>query len=288
MFRLLGNKRLLILLFALIFFIAVMGLTKVKRESVTWPEMVISDTVSWMQSLLNKPAAYVAGLFEDIGNMRTLYEENKALKRTISFYARDVARLNLLEKENERLQEALAFTERQKKLNDYTYRIAHVVSRSTDALNSTVRIDLGSKDGIRENMPVMTSEGLIGRTIRVTPFHATVELLHNLETDDTSKAIAATVLGNEERSFGIIQSYDRSNKVLRMTKIKHEDPLVEGDIVITSGKGGVYPEGLVIGTVISRDAGILGTITHTADIKPAADFDPLNLREVFVVEVPEL
>lgn len=287
MLKLFGNKRLLILLAALILFIALMGITKGKRESMTWPEKFVSDTISWVQGVLYRPASRVAGFVEEIGRLRRLYEENKALKRTIVFYERDMARLNFLEEENRRLKEALGFTERQKSRDNYVYRIARVISRSPDALNNTIRIDLGSEDGVRENMAVTTSHGLVGRVVRVSPFHATVELLTNMEIDEVStKAIAATVEGNE-RSFGIIQSYDRQKGLLLMTKITHEDPIAEGDVVVTAGTGGVFPPGLVIGTVVSREAGMLGTITHTALVRPAADFDPFSLKEVFVVEVPE-
>jgi len=285
--KLFGNKRLLILLAALIFFVAVMGITKGNRENITWPEKFVTDSISWMQGLLYRPAAWVAGFVDDIRRLRRLYEENKTLKRTIVFYERDMARLNYLEEENRRLKEALGFTERQKSRDRYIYRIARVVSRSTDALNNTIRIDLGSEDGVRENMAVVTAQGLVGRVVRVSPFYATVELLTNLDIDeDSSKAIAATVEGNES-SFGIIQSYDRESGLFLMTKIRLEDPISEGDKVVTSGLGGVFPPGLVIGTVVTRGAGMLGTITHTALVRPAADFDPLSLREVFVVEVPE-
>lgn len=270
------------------FFIAIMGITQANREAITWPEKWIADTVTWTQSIFNAPAAYVAGVFKDIRVMGDIYDENKALKKTLALYAKDVARLNKLEQENERLKEALQFTERQKARDNYIYRIAHVVSRSTDVYNNTIRIDLGSEDGIKENMAVTTDRGLIGRTVRVSSFYSTVELITNLElNEDNVKAISATVQGNET-SFGIIQSYDRQKKTLLMTKIRHEDPLKEGDVIITSGLGGVFPKGLVIGTVVSRSAGELGTITHTAEIAPAAEFDPLSLHEVFVVEVPEL
>lgn len=288
LFKVLGNKRLFILLFALILFIAVMGLTMSYREEMTWPEKFVTDSLSWVQGLLSKPLAAVAGFIEDVSNLRTVYEENRALKQTLAYYARDVARLNALELENERLQEALNFTERQKRIDDYTYRIAHVISFSTDPLNSTIRIDLGSENGIRENMAVVSTKGLVGRVVRVSPFHATVELITNLDPGGgETHAISATVLGKEDASFGIIETYDREKNVLHLSKIEIEDPLAVGDIVVTSGFGGIYPPGLVIGTVISRETEKFGTITHTAEIEPAADFSPLKLREVFVVEVPE-
>jgi rod shape-determining protein MreC len=135
-------------------------------------------------------------------------------------------------------------------------------------------------------MAVTTVDGLIGRVVRVAPFHSTVQLITNLnDKANNTKSIAATVLGNEEASFGIIQSYDRAEGVLLMTKISQDDPLKVGDIIVSSGLGQVFPKGLVIGEVVEREVGEFG-ITHVAKIKPAADFS--RLYEVFVVEMPEM
>jgi rod shape-determining protein MreC len=282
----LGNKKLFVLLFSFIIFIALMGLTLDDRVNTTWTEKFVVDTVSWMQGLFYKPAGYVAGFFEDIKKLDKIYEENKVLKRTLSQYARDRAKLNTLEYENERLTEALEFTEKQKGLNDYTFRIAQVVSYSTDPYNHTLRINLGLQDNIQENMAVATTEGLIGRIMRVTEFHSIVQLISNIDEQTTStKAIAATVQGKEHISYGIIEDYDQQDGLLFMTKIKQDDPLEVGDIVVTSGLGQVFPKGVVIGTVVSRDVGEYG-ITHTAKIKPTAQL--ANIREVFVIEVPEM
>lgn len=282
------NKRLFMLLFALILFIAVMGLTMGGREKPTLPEKFISDTIAWTQSLFSKPAASIAGFLRDVRELRTVYRENQDLKRTLAYYARDVAKLNTLEKENERLKAALAFTERQKSLDDYVYRIARVTSFSPDALNNTIKIDLGAVDGITEDMAVVSTQGLVGRVVRVSEFYANVELLTNMEEgNDTNKAISVTVQGKEDMSFGIVETYDRDTRLLTMSKIELEDPLTVGDTIVTSGLGDIYPPGLVVGTVMSRKTEEFGTITHTAEIEPSADFTPLKLREVFVVEVPK-
>lgn len=285
MFKL-GNKKLFVLLLCFIIFIALMGLTLEERVNTTWTEKFVVDSVSWTQGLFYKPAGYVAGFFKDIKKLNTVYEENKVLKRTLSQYARDRARLNTLEYENERLMEALQFTEKQKGMNDYTFRIAQVVSYSTDSFNHTLRINLGLQDQIHENMAVATPDGLIGRIMRVTEFHSTVQLISNIDEQTVNtKAIAATVQGKEHISYGIIENYDEQDGVLLMTKIEQDDPLEVGDVVVTSGIGQVFPKGVVLGTVSSREVGEYG-ITHTAKIKPAAQLD--HLREVFVIEVPEM
>ncbi len=283
MFKLMGNKRLIFLLAGIIFFIAVMGLSFGQRERVTPPEMFLKDSLSFMQSLVYMPVRAVSAFFEDVRDLRTLYIENRELKLTLSQYARDSARLNELEAQNIRLKTALAFTERQKEANNYRYRIAEVIAdNSADPYNKTITINLGDRDGIRENMAVTTVDGLIGRVVRVFPFHSNVQLISNLDSSSNqSKAIAATVMGHENESFGMIESYQEGKLI--MTKITQKDPLKEGHIVVSSGLGQMFPKGIVIGKVVSRKVGEFG-LTYTALIEPASRLT--HLREVFVVEVP--
>jgi rod shape-determining protein MreC len=286
LFKWFGNKRLIILMFGFIFFTALMGFTLGSREPMTWPERFMKDSVSWIQGLFYKPARYIAGFFEDVHRLSVLYDENKMLKLTLTQYAKDTARLNDLEAENKRLKTMLGFTERQQQANNYKYRIANVYASSPDPYNNTIVINLGEKDGIKENMAVMSVEGLIGRVVRVSPFFSNVQLLTDIDDrSNSSKAIAATVKGRENESFGIIESYDRERGLLIMNKIPKTDQMTKGDVVITSGLGQLFPRGIEIGTIVSKDEGEFG-ITHTALVKPFASFN--HLREVFVVEVPEL
>ncbi|WP_240414375.1 rod shape-determining protein MreC [Paenibacillus periandrae] len=283
--KLLGNKRLLILLLGFICFIALMGLTLGKRERMSWPEKFVTDTISWTQGIIYKPAGYIAGFFEDIRQLRTIFEENKVLKQTLTKYARDTTKLNDLEQTNKRLQEALNFTERQKQAGNYTFRIAEVVAVNPDLLNNTVSINLGEQDGVKPNMAVMSVEGLVGRVKKVSSFYSTVQTLKGIDdTANESKAISVTVKNKENESFGVIVSYDPGEQLLVMTMIDPNDKLEVGDTVITSGLGQVFPKGIEIGKVVSRKQGNFG-ISHEALIQPFASFD--HLREVFVVIVPE-
>ncbi|MCC2684983.1 MAG: cell-shape determining protein [Paenibacillaceae bacterium] len=285
MFKLFGNKRLFILLIGLICFIALMGLTLEQRSKLIWPEKFVKDSISWMQSFLYKPAEYAAGLFQDIHDLTVVYQENKVLKQTLARYAKDTAKLNEMEAENIRLKEALSFTEQQKQANQYTYRIAQVIGTSPDPYNNTIVINLGERNGIKENMAVVSTDGLIGRIDSVSGFSSNVQLLSGIEdSGNVSKAIAATVKGKEGDSYGIIENYDLKSGMLIMTKIPQTDPLQEGDTVVTSGLGQIFPGGIEIGKVVSKSIGDFG-ITYKAMIAPFSSFH--HLREVFVVEVPE-
>ncbi|GMK38390.1 cell shape-determining protein MreC [Paenibacillus sp. CCS19] len=273
------------LMIGLILFIAAIGFSLRDRQ-LSAPEKFVNDSVAYVQQWLYKPAGYIAGFFEDIGNIRSLQEENEQLRTTAAAYARDKIKYNVIEKQNADLERDLKFTERQRQLNDYEYLIAQVVSVSSDPYNPTIKIDLGSENGIKENMAVVTVDGLIGIISKVSAFSSNVEPITSLdEKSPNSKAISVTVLGREKESFGIIGTYDQENGRFEMTRIPENDPMIVGDTVVTSGLGRVFPSGLIVGTVeTTPQAGDFG-LTKVASVKPLADFN--RLTEVFVVKMTD-
>ncbi|WP_223068266.1 rod shape-determining protein MreC [Paenibacillus caui] len=287
LFKLLGNKRLFFLLMGLILFIAVMGFTLGPRAGLSWPEKFTKDTVGFVQYIVYKPVSYITGFFEDIANLRSLQKENEELKIALAHYTRDKARYNSIEQDNERYSNLLKFTDEQKARNkDYEYRIAQVISVSNDPDNRSLVINLGSQNGIKNGMAVTSDKGLVGTVSHVSNFTSTVKLLTTLDPKDpNSNAIAATVQGNENKSFGMIESFDSDKGMFLMTKIKSDDPLKEGDTIISSGLGGEFPRFMVIGKVVSRQKGSYG-LTDTAYIEPATEFSDWN--ELFVVITPEV
>ncbi|WP_123041293.1 rod shape-determining protein MreC [Cohnella candidum] len=279
------NKRLFILMIGLIVFIAVMGFT-LGRTRLTWPEKFLNDAVGTVQGALYRPVGAVADFFGDLGRLSDVYKENAQLRQTVAQYARDQAKYNFVEAENERLKDELGFTEKQKQLYQYRYLIAQVVGSSNNPLDKTIKINLGSRDGIKAQMAVTTTDGLVGLVSRVSEFTSTVEPITQLDAESTTGVqIAATVFGKEKDSFGIVDSFDAETGMLQMTKIDENDKMAPGDKVITSGLGNVFPRGVVIGTLVNRQVGDFG-LTQKATVAPAADFD--HLREVFVVVVPDV
>ncbi|MDQ6418628.1 rod shape-determining protein MreC [Paenibacillus sp. LHD-117] len=280
------NKRVFMLMIGFILFIAIIGFSLSDRKELTWPEKFLKDTSGYVQQWFYKPAGYIAGFFEDIRDFKTVYEENEQLRMTAAAYARDKVNYNFMQKENERLKEELKFTEQQKRMNNYKFLIAQVISVSNDANNRTMNINLGSKHGIKENMAVTTVDGLVGLVSSVTPFTAAVTPITELnESSPTFNSIAATIEGRENESFGILSSFNKETNRIVMTRIAENDKMEIGDTVITSGLGNVYPRGLRVGTVETKQVGDFG-LTYTATVKLSASFD--HLTEVFVVQVPGL
>lgn len=97
LFKLLGNKRLFVLLVGLVTFIALMGFTLSPRANLSWPEKFLKDSVGFVQYVFYKPASYVAGFFKDVANMRAVYEENEELRIAMGHYTRDRLKYNDLE-----------------------------------------------------------------------------------------------------------------------------------------------------------------------------------------------
>ncbi|GIP16917.1 cell shape-determining protein MreC [Paenibacillus montaniterrae] len=284
MFNFLKNKRLFMLMVGFLVLIVLIGLTIGGREKITWPERFLKDTVGFVQQLIYRPAGAIAGFFQDISQLNEVYKENEQFRMMAAAYARDKVEYNFLKSENERLMKELEFKIHQEQMYDYKYMIAQVISVNNDANNRTININLGSKHGVEKNMAVVTSDGLVGIVNSVSAFYASVTPYTELSTTSTTfNAISATVMGKETESFGILSDYDTEQERLIMSKIGEEDPMVQGDIVITSGLGNIYPRGLRIGEIESLKVGDFG-LTYVAEIKPFANLN--KLTEVFVVAAP--
>lgn len=149
---------------------------------------------------------------------------------------------------------------------------ARVVGESGDAWSRTVTINKGSADGIALNMPVCNSAGIIGQVIEVSPTTSTVRLI----TDENS-GVSAMV--QSTRAQGILQG--QPDGTLRLEFVTTDADVKEGDIVVSSGIGGVYPKGLPLGTVASAERPDNASY-YTIIVTPASSATENN-EEVLVI-----
>lgn len=189
--------------------------------------------------------------------------ENRSLKAT-NEALRDV------EHEVNRLRHALAYRERS------LFRLvpAEIVSRDSSTWWRTVTINRGSEDGLASEMPVLTDEGLVGRTTTVSPNISVVLLV-----SDENCRVAATVEGTREQ--GIVSGERVAGSLaplLDLNYLSKQAQLKPGLKVYTSGVGGVFPSGLFIGTVKSFQ---IRALDGEAKLTPAVDL--AKLEDVFVV-----
>lgn len=271
-----SNKRLVVLLVSIIVLVALIGTSMKERNALTMPEQFFKDSVGWIQSIFYKPANSVAGLFESIGDMKDMYEENELLKSRLNEFVALSEELKTVKKENQELKSELNI-EPSTGLSDYQTFHANMIARSPDRWNDLLTIDKGKQDGVQVNMAVATPNGLIGKVKNVQPFSSTVQLVSDV--DRTNRIAAMTQ--EDKNVFGTIEGYDTEKKVLLFSKIPVDIKVKKGQTVITAGNGGIFPRGIVIGEIVDVETDNVGT-TQTALVKPAADLYDIN--NVMVIE----
>jgi rod shape-determining protein MreC len=174
--------------------------------------------------------------------------------------------------ENDRLRQLLAWQTRA----PWKLRLAHVVLRDPANWWRTVEIDLGRRDGLRENLPVLTADGLVGRVATVGLTRSQVILLGD------PACRVSTLVENEAHDNGVILAaaspFDSS--LLNLGYISRNAVLTPGQDVVTSGLGGIYPRGIPVGKIADSRSVEFGLYTE-ARVKLAANLGSLD--EVWVM-----
>ena len=193
-------------------------------------------------------------------------EENRRLRVELGF----------LREENNRLQEALLAAKRLGKLAPLQERrstavAANVFARDPSSWFKTVLVDKGEKDGVSRDMAVAVAEGVVGRVIEAFPNTAKVLLI----TDPNS---GVDVIVQRTRAQGIMEG--RVEEFCILKYVKKSDDVQVGDKVITSGLGGIFPKGLLTGTVTKVERKRPG-IFQAVEVVPSADLS--RLEEVLIL-----
>lgn len=262
--RFFANKKLILLLLGTIFLVALISFSLRDRYNATFPERMIKDTVGVTQSIVMMPTNYVVGIFNNIDALLNTYDENKRLKSRLENFAVLQSELSDVKSENEKLR---ALLDKSDSLKNYEPLQATVIARNPDQWEEKLILDKGAKHGVQKNMAVLTASGLIGKIILVTDYTSEVELLY---TNNPNYRVSAMVQGKKE-VFGLIEGYDEERNELILKRIDSNFELKKGDSVISSGLGGIFPKGVLIGKITEVSTDDYG-LTKMAYIKPAADF----------------
>ncbi len=225
---------------------------------------VVTTPVRVMGSLVSVPVQGLGNIFANLtADQKTLSElqaQNAALTAR-------VAELEEAQQATSRLQSLLDLQD--------TYHLkstaARIISGSTDSWSSTVTIDKGTLAGIAVGMPVTDSAGVIGQTIQCGPTSSVVRLL-----DDEASSVSAMV--QKTRAQGMLNG--AADGTIHLTLISTDQTVEAGDIITTSGLGGVFPKGLPLGRVtnVSKTSGAL-----YLDIEVSLLSTTENYEEVLVV-----
>ena len=266
----LGSNKCRIVLLTVLLSICALLLLSVnikEKKGLHFFEKIILEVFSPSQKVIRSSTKGMASFFNNYILLIGLKEENDNLKKAI----------NALKEENNQLREAFIANVRLRRLLNFKETLktpiipAEVVGEDPSPWFKTILIDKGNKHSIKKNMIVVTSDGIIGRTIQVSRSTSKVLLII-----DHRSAIDAMV--QRTRAKGILEGKAESN--CRLKYVLRADDVITGDKIISSGLGGIFPKGLLLGKVSKIEKDNFGMF-QSVEVTPSVNF--LKLEEVLVL-----
>ena len=200
-----------------------------------------------------------------------LQKENEELKKQIAKLETALADTYTNEVEIERLKNIVNVIETSP---DLQFVAADVVSASADGYGSTFSVNKGTLDVIKLNSVVVSCDGLVGKVTDIGFNWATVTAI-----TDPSMSVGATVKRSEATGVTEGTVSLRAKGLLRLSYITADASVIRGDVIFTSGLGGVFPAGILIGRVTDVESEENG-LAQNATVEPAASLD--GLRRVYI------
>jgi rod shape-determining protein MreC len=250
---------------------AAVGQHKVHR---IWTQTFASP----LQSASSKASGATTGFFQQIWNFRSTAQENEQLKERLMQVETELNNARQAVAENDRLKGLLGLSEQ----FDIKSVPARVIARDPSVWFNTITINRGTSSGVEMNMPVVTTGGIVGRVITVSPFASQVMLI----TDE--KAGAGAVVGQLGQSGALGSVRGRADlgvALIEMRYVSGTEKVEVGDNVMTTGQDGIYPAGLNVGRVVDVKSGT-ATQAHHILIQPGAQLDRLEEVAVLLYRPP--
>ncbi len=229
----------------------------------TLPEQIINTVTYPFVTAANAISNGVNGFIDKLVNADTYKSQNDELRELVTQMYERTADYEELQKENEQLREMLNLSQ---KHEDFKFsEPCSIVGRNANDIYGGFTINRGSISGISLNDPVITSIGLIGRVTEIAPTYAKVSTV-------LSPQVNVGVYTMRTKTTGVLENdlSTAENRQCLMSNILKDADIEPGDVIVTSGQSGLFPEGLIIGTVKEVYNDPNGLVKH-ALIEPAED-----------------
>lgn len=260
---------LVIVIILIIILLVVFSFTLKEDRKLNKVESLFKDGFIYIENVVTYPFNYVNNKIKDYKKLKDVEKNNDVLETSID-------RIDSIEAENIELRRQLDALKEELNINytlsDYEYLNATVISRNVGYWYNKLTINKGSYNGVEKDMVVISSKGLIGRVIKTSTFTSDIRLI---TTSDTNNKISVHVSNGDNNLYGVINGYDYKNSVLELEGISNTKDVNVGDYVYTSGLGGIFPSGILIGTIteITTDSYDLAKIMK---VTPSVDFNDIN------------
>ena len=270
--RFLKNKLAVVIILLSVTFLSLIGYS-VNREKMSFVENGVGVTINSVQGVFFNGFFKIKNSFKFITNISKVKTENEELKKSNNELQAKALEYTAAIKENIRLRKMFDFST---KKAQYNYIGADIQGLSGNSFSDGFIINKGENKGIKKGMVAITGDGLVGQVTSVGDNWSIVQSLSN-----ENIAVAGLVESTRDNN-GIVKGYtDANNKSLaQIQRLSLDSKIKKGDVIMTSGLGGIYPAEIPIGSVLSVHED-KGAVMKSAIIKPYVDFS--KIEEVFIV-----
>ena len=265
------DKRYLFIIVLLVvsLLLVVISVSLNKDRDLSAPEQFIKDSTLFVEKIFSAPVNFIKDKILEAKEKNELYEKYKELKSKEK-------NVDQLSAEVDNLKEEVADLKKQLDLNhtlsESFYLNATVINRNMGYWYDEVTIDKGSKNGIKKDMAVVNSEGLVGKISKVSKNHSTVKLISNEASIDK---ISVKIKTKEKYVYGLISSYNAKTNTFVVEGISENTEIDENADVVTTGMGDIFPSGILVGKVsgFTKDN---FDLTKMVKVKSSVDFGKIN------------
>jgi len=240
-----------------------------KKTTTTLFERVVLTLTEPIQQTVDRFGTSIRGLWSNYLWLVDARQQNVEILRANRDLRSRLLAVKEIDLENQRLKKLLDFVE----ADPRKVLPALVVAEDASSWARTIVIDKGQFQGIQEGAPVVVAEGVVGRIIKVAPNSSRVLLV-------TDAASSISGLVQRTRTRGVVRGNGRQ---LNLEFALRNDLVEEEDLIITSGMGGVFPKGLIVGRVTEVQRNEFGLFQQIT-LAPVVDFS--RLEEVLVLMEP--
>lgn len=264
--RIAKRKTLLLVVAIVVSSLTVMSLDVQGSKGTTWVESVVVSALAPIQKAATRTVRSLEGIWSSYIDLVGVRAESETLRRELRTLRVENNRLIEQNLKLHRLQKLLAV----QREAPASMMMANVVGLDPTTWSNVLLVDRGSDDKVAKEMIVLSGDGLVGRVIQTSPRASKVLLL-----TDVRHAVDALIQRTRDR--GVVVGMDRSSCLMKYIPL--EAKVEVGDRVISSGLGGLYPKGLIIGTV-TRVAKSSGGLHQEAIVRPSTNLE--RIEEVFI------
>ena len=258
------------IIITIIILILLFTLTNTENSNLSYIENLANKLVMPIQNGMTYLKNKINGNSSFFINVDNLKQENLDLHEKNNEYEEKLRELETIKAENETLKQYLNLTQR---YTDYKTVPADVINRDISNYSKTIVINVGTKDGIKEDMTVIAAEGLVGHVIAVTDDTAKVQTI--IDSSSSTSCLLST-----SRDSIVCKGVLNDKKNIKAMYIATDATVAQGDTIETSGLGGIYPKGIYVGT-ISKIENSTDLSNRYALVELGVDFD--KLKTVLVV-----